>query len=140
MMEDFDNTPITLEDYEPWSLIVPAIVQVEAPDGTPVTVGLPYLAAGSKAAVKNTGVIIASKAARDIYMAAHADQKQLQLSNLRKLLYEPPLQRFHCEYCGNSWDAWIAEDGTLEDIWACACTNEKCKNHGGPAILRLDEG
>lgn len=142
MIEDYDNTRESLAEYVPWTVVSPAIVHVEAPDGTSVTVGLPFVAARSAAAVKSTSIIIASKAVHDTWMAFQAPQigqKQLQLSNLRKLLYEPPLQRFWCEDCGNEWDAWIAEDGSLEDKWACACTNERCKNHGGPATLLNEE-
>lgn len=133
-----DNTSERLIGYKPWSVEESVLVQVEGPDGIPVIVGLPFIAARSAEALRVTGVIVASKAVRDFQEANVASRRQLQLDNLRKLLYEPPLQRFKCEVCLNEWDAWIAEDGTLEDKWACACTNGNCKNHGGPAVLCVE--
>lgn len=127
-----------LEDYTPWDAIWGVVVHAEDPEGKPVIVKLPYVAARSKEAVKNTAIIVASKAARDHYMHSLQAQKFFQIHNLLSQLYEPPLQRFRCETCENEWDAWIAEDGTLEDKWSCVCTNGWCPDRGSPAVLIRD--
>lgn len=67
--------------------------------------------------------------------AKAANQKQIQIENLRKIKWEPPLVKFHCETCGDTWDAWVADDGSLEDKWSVVCTNSKCTAHGYPAVI-----
>lgn len=134
-MREFDNSFDSLKGYVPWEPVIPVIVQVEDPEGAPVTVGLPYVFAKSARAVRITGIIVASKAAHDVWLGTKMEERKLQLSNLRRLIFDPPLQRFKCEECSLEWDAWIAEDGSLEDPWACACTNSRCANHGGPAVI-----
>lgn len=123
------------DDYVPWSVMMPVIVHVEDPEGFPVTVGLPYVAAGSKEAVRTTAIFVAAKAAHDALEFHKSQQKDLQIANLRNLLYEPPLVRFKCEECGNTWDAWVDDEGLLEDRWSVVCTNDRCSHHGYPAML-----
>lgn len=127
------------EEYVPWAILMPVLVHVEDPEGSPVTVGLPYVAAGSREAVRNTAIFVAAKAAHDALVFHKSQQKDLQIANLRSLLYKPPLVRFKCEECDNVWDAWVADDGTLEDKWSVVCTNGECPCHGSPAML-LQEG
>lgn len=125
-------------------MVGPYAVPVESDHGEALVV-LPYVAARDINALWVTAIIVATKAVYDVKEhtqsakdAASAAQRKLQVENLRLIKWEPPLQRFQCEYCEDVWDAWIAEDGSLEDPRSCACTNEKCANHGGPAVLARD--
>lgn len=130
-----DNTHDMLDGYEPWRLVMWPVVHTKDPVGEEVSVMLPYIAAGSKEAVRITGIFMASKIAHELYHQRAKDQNDLQISNLRSLVYSPPLVRFWCEECDSKWDAWVDDQGILEDRWSCVCTNEKCSHHGVAATL-----
>lgn len=54
---------------------------------------------------------------------------------LRDAKYDPPLERFHCAGCDHTWDAWVNDDGTLQDIRNVACANDACSRFGQAAEL-----
>ncbi len=37
------------------------------------------------------------------------------------LKYDPPLARFVCEGCDSQWDAWVDDNGWLEEKRDCYC-------------------
>ncbi len=47
--------------------------------------------------------------------------------------FEPPLARLWCNRCKNNWDAWVGEDGLMEDPRDSKCS---C---GGTVFLTADE-
>lgn len=136
---------MSISEYQPWQIVGPYSVPVESDHGDALVI-LPYVAARDINALWVTAVIVATKAVYDasVYReqskeAASEAKKQLQIANLRMIKWEPPLQRFKCEYCEHVWDAWIADDGSLEDPWSIVCTNGKCPAHGYPAVIHNEE-
>lgn len=136
---------MSIFSYQPWQVVGPYTVPVEGEHGDAVVV-LPYVAAQDINALWVTATVLATKAVYDVGVhmektleAASKSQRQLQIENLRKIKWEPPLQRFKCESCNYIWDAWISEDGSLEDPWSCVCTNGRCTAHGSPAVIYNEE-
>lgn len=127
--------------YEPWSIVENIDVPTQSiPNITHVRV--PWAAARTAEDMLKTANVAAFVAVRAV-MIAQAVQEQMQgeneeLHRLMTAVYEPPLVRFRCDVCEDEWDAWVSNEGHLEDRWTAACTNGQCSRHGMPARL-LDE-
>lgn len=122
-------------------------VQVPIQEGEDlIIVILPYVAARDEESFQVTAklsAMISLRSQRSRMEAAKAqmvmEQRDLQISNLRKIKFDPPRVVFKCEDCGEQWDAWVDDDGALEDQWSCVCTNGQCSSHGNPAMLVPEE-
>jgi len=124
-------------EYQPWTVEQNVHVKTMV-DGSPADVGLPWVAAKNAHALLTTSEIVAGLIIGQL-KAAINQQKEHQRQLARPIDeivvdgYEPPLVRFGCESCEDTWDAWVDEAGKLEDPRDALCGNEKCERQGRPA-------
>ena len=134
-------------EYRPWTTIECGRVPVPwARDmGVPVDfVELPGPVAaataedviGTAQAVAFIRVCQAQAAIQEMQQA----QAQRSVSGRIKLAqeahYEPPLARMVCPVCGDTANAWINDDGTLQDPRDVICG----KTHAPEAMIQLRDG
>lgn len=121
-------------EYHPWEVVYDA--EVSLPRGnTMYLVNIPWIAAIDAQGLLRTGEVLAMLAIREI----ERPNPQENIESLKNGKYDPPLVRFHCSGCNNSWDAWVSEDGELEDKWSVICTIGSCKRRGMPATLLKED-
>lgn len=130
--------------YDPWQPVEPVDVPIEGGvmiNGELINfIRVPWAAAATAEAVMRTATIVAGELVKHLWAESLAAQRQLQapeaLRALTEAKYEPPLVHFHCSgSCGETWDAWVNEDGSLQDKRDVCCANPNCNRLGHPAEL-----
>lgn len=116
-------------EYEPWAVVEKVDVPTPAfhAEGFEV-VRLPYVAAGSAEAFATTSTVMALVNGSAIAAGVRASRVPQAPSGL-----EPPLARMRCDACDSEWDAWVTDDGDLEDPRDGFCATARCPRRGQPA-------
>jgi len=128
-------------EYVPWDRVEDIDVPVE---GHPeiAAVRVPWVCARDAMAVTKTAIVVAHGAMKAVIAAeavsSSAREPANQLQALAEAKYQPPLVHFYCDGCEETWDAWVNDDGTLQDQRDVACANGACKKFTEPATL-VDE-
>lgn len=124
--------------YTPWEVLHDVHVSVEWTEPQLVVI-LPWVCAADYKSLVVTCEVMGGMIAKTVLGHAQANNRSLAIDQMRALTYEPPLVRFKCEDCQESWDAWIDDEGSLEDQWSVVCTNSSCSSQGEPATLLPEE-
>ena len=119
-------------DYEPWTEVEDLRVALVV-EGRPAEVGLPWVYGVDAQAVITTAEIVAGL---NVYAfrARFQSQQETLGERVRAVKYNPPRETIACPGCKDSWDAWVNEDGTLEDPRDANCSTEKCPRRGLPGF------
>ena len=134
-------------EYRPWTTIECGRVPVPwARDmGVPVDfVELPGpVAAADAMGVIGTAQVVAFirvKQAQEAIAQMERDKAAAtvmgRIRAAQQARYEPPLARMVCPVCGDTTDAWIYDDGTLQDPRDVICG----KTHAPEAMIQLRDG
>lgn len=126
--------------YQPWHIIENVHVATMM-DGNPADIIIPWISAKNVQALAVTAEIVAGFTAvqlKKVIMETKR-QKQRVIETVRVDGYQPPLVRFACSSCKDSWDAWVDEDGNLEDPRDALCGTPNCERLGRPAIKVEEE-
>lgn len=129
-------------EYVPWERIEDIDVPVQ---GHPEIncIRVPWVCARDSQAVTRTAIVVARGAMLAV-LAAEAVSNSAQEPDDRRLMlteakYEPPLVHFYCDGCEETWDAWVNDDGTLQDKRNVCCANSSCSKFTHPATLVEEE-
>lgn len=120
-------------DYRPWAVLQDLefpTPEFEADGWTHMR--LWWLAAQDAEAAIVTGRVVSYINS----LALRATIEPDAASEVERRTYDPPLVRFVCPACHDDWDAWVADDGHLEDPRNQNCARSECARFGQPAELR----
>jgi hypothetical protein len=128
-------------EYTPWERIEDIDVPVQGhPEISAVRV--PWVCARDAQAVTKTAIVVAQGAMMAVLAAETlgeaAQARQDPRAALAAAKYEPPLVHFYCDGCEETWDAWVNDDGSLQDQRDVACGNSSCSKFTHAATL-VDE-
>lgn len=129
--------------YTPWERVENIDVPVEGhPEISAVRV--PWVCARDAEAVPKTAIVVAHGAMKAVLAAEAVEASATESSDdrlqaLAEAKYDPPLVHFYCDGCEETWDAWVNDDGTLQDQRDVACANSGCEKFGKPATLAQED-
>lgn len=124
-------------EYQPWAMILNMVVPVDGWDEFS-HMRIPYVAAADVNSLLKVGEITAHLSLTkmmEMTAAAHAPTSVQVIAQMQASKYDPPYIRFRCPECKYEWDAWVDENGFLEDKYSVMCTNGDCPHKGEPASL-----
>lgn len=113
-------------DYTPWHPLENVAVQALVNE-CPYLIVLPIVYGRDERAAAVTAQIVASLSLEKLSQIARARSGHTSL--------DPGLHKMECPVCGWSWDAWVSEEGSLEDPRDAFCANSECSHQGQPARL-----
>lgn len=133
--------------YEPWQPVKG--LRVPTPYARSVhglavdEVALSFVAAPSAGAVVDVARVAAEvnllALKRSLERKAPKRTYADRVAAARRRTFEGPRVVFACRSCGERWDAWVDDDGRLEDPRDAFCSTERCPRHGLEAETVDDE-
>ena len=114
-----------MQDYQPWTVLHEIPVHVHVEGRGSIFVEVPWAAAADVESLANMAAFVARSAVHHYFPSTNPEVPMEK--------FEGPLVRLICAGCEGTWDAWVGEDGKLEDPRDATCSDENCPNYGVPA-------